>query len=228
MPQLKSGIVIAVDGPAASGKGTLSRKLSDIFTLAYLDTGLLYRAVGLAAIFSGYDYNNLSNAQIIAITKEINLNELDNPLLRSEECGKIASIVAAIPLIRAGLIDIQKQFANDRHPHAAGVIIDGRDIGTIICPDAAIKFFITASPQIRAKRRWLQLTESGKTVTIDDVTNEIITRDERDSSRAAAPLRIATGANVIDTSDMTIDDVVFAASAIIRTKLNCSGTVRKQ
>ncbi len=202
-------MLIAIDGPAASGKGTIAKQIAANYNLKYLDTGRLYRAVGflLENSMEGRDITTLSydELQVKAeeIAKNLDLNILNNPEILNEEIGKIASIVSAIPQVRDALMDVQKMVASDE----SGSVLDGRDIGTVICPDADFKFFITASAEIRAKRRFLQLQASKKDVKEADVLQDILSRDERDSNRIVAPLAPATDAIFLDTTEMSIDDV---------------------
>ena len=188
-------LVIAIDGPAASGKGTVAGALARHLGLPYLDTGLLYRAVGHAALAMEPPFDEHQTAVYAATVEPATL---DNPDYRTREAGEAASRVAAMPGVRAGLLDFQKQFAN----RIEGAVIDGRDIGT---PDAPAKLFVTARPEVRAERRWKQLIGQGQDVTLDDVLADIRRRDERDSSRAAAPLVQAADAALLDTSEMTIE-----------------------
>jgi len=193
-----SGLVIAVDGPAASGKGTVASALARHFSLPYLDTGLLYRAVGYAALRTDPPFDEMQAALFAA--NEVP-DALDDPGYRTAEVGEAASRVAAMPDVRAGLLDFQKRFAAREH----GAVIDGRDIGTVIAPAAKAKLFVTARPEIRAERRWKQLTAQGQDLSLEAVLADIRKRDERDSSRSAAPLVQAEDAHLLDTSEMTIE-----------------------
>jgi len=204
-----SGFVIAVDGPAASGKGTVSSGLAALYGYPVLDTGLLYRAVGMAAARAGADLDSAEAAGVIA--RGLDPALLDDPTLRSRQAGEAASRVAVHPQVRAALLDFQRAFAA-RQP---GAVIDGRDIGTVIAPDAPAKLFVTARPEVRAERRWKQLMGQGETVTLDAVLADIRLRDERDSGRAAAPLVRADDAVLLDTSEMTIDQAADAARRIV-------------
>jgi cytidylate kinase len=185
-------LVIAVDGPAASGKGTVAAALARHFGLPYLDTGLLYRAVGHAS------RDGRDPAQAAA---ELDLAQLDDPALRTRLAGELASRAAAIPQVRAALLDFQRRFAGQ----AQGAVLDGRDIGTVIAPGAQAKLFVTARPEVRADRRWKQLKGQGEEVSFDEVLADIRIRDERDSRRSAAPLVMAPDAALLDTSEMTIE-----------------------
>ena len=202
-------LVIAVDGPAASGKGLLGRNISKRLNCPYLDTGKLYRAVGYAILRDG---SNLNNAELAAhYAENIDMDLLQNPEIETEEAGRAASIVSAIPAVRAALLTFQRNIADN----PAGAILDGRDIGTVVCPNANIKFFITASLDARAYRRTKQLQSMGKRVTREAVLQDLQARDARDSSRSVAPMKPADDAIVVDTTDMTADMVLqFAMDKI--------------
>jgi len=199
-------LLIAIDGPAASGKGTLAKRLAAHFGLPHLDTGLLYRAVGWAAEQTGQ-----APATAAAYLKA---PDLDNPALRTDEAGQAASKVAAIPEVRANLLKFQKEFAYQ----PSGAVLDGRDIGTVICPDAPVKLFVTASPQARVERRYQELRERGADTIKPRVLAEMAERDRRDSERAAAPLKAAPDAYHLDTSDMDADAAFAAALTFISSK----------
>jgi CMP/dCMP kinase len=194
-------MIIAVDGPAAAGKGTIARALARHFGYHFLDTGSLYRMVGLSVLKAGANPNDAEAA--VAAAHALSPQNFRDEDLRSEEVGSAASIVAVIPEVRAALLDFQRSFARKQ----PGAVLDGRDIGTIVCPDADAKLFITASPEVRARRRQMELGAPD----YDTVLAEIRARDLRDSQRATAPLVPAADAVVIDTSDMTIEDAVHAA-----------------
>ena len=204
-----SGFIIAVDGPAASGKGTVSSGLAALYGYPVLDTGLLYRAVGMATARAGADLDSAEAAG--AVARGLDPALLDDPALRTREAGEAASRVAVHPPVRAALLDFQRAFAQ-RQP---GAVIDGRDIGTVIAPDAPAKLFVTARPEVRAERRWKQLLGQGETVTLDAILADIRQRDERDSGRATAPLVRADDAVLLDTSEMTIDQAADAARRIV-------------
>ena len=199
-------LVIAVDGPAASGKGTMARRLAVHFGLPHLDTGLLYRAVGWKAAQSGR-----APADVAA---ELTAADLEDPALRTDEAGQAASRVAALPQVRANLLNFQKKFSSQ----ASGAVLDGRDIGTVICPDAPVKLFVTASVEARAERRYQELQAGGADTIKPRVLAEMAERDRRDSERAAAPLKAAPDAYHLDTSDMDADAAFAAALAFIERK----------
>jgi 3-phosphoshikimate 1-carboxyvinyltransferase len=192
--------IIAVDGPAASGKGTLARRLASHYGYAYLDTGSLYRAVGLRLIYGDQDPND--RAAAIEAAQSITESDLANPRLRQERIGKAASIVSAMPEVREALLEYQRNYA--RRPE--GAVLDGRDIGTVVCPDADVKIFITADLETRAKRRHRELSGEGIEVVYDSVLRDLKERDDRDSKRDAAPLKAAEGALVLDTTGLTAQE----------------------
>ncbi len=210
-------MIIAIDGPAASGKGTLARRLAERFGLAYLDTGTLYRAVGLALLRAGEDPHDEAAAEAAAARLDRAL--LDDPELRSEAVGEAASIVAASPRVRARLLDVQRDFA--AHPPAGrkGAVLDGRDIGTVVCPDADLKLFVTASDEERARRRHRELEAKGARTDFATVLADLKARDARDSDRAAAPLARAEDAILLDTSELSIDAVFARAAALVEERL---------
>jgi cytidylate kinase len=193
---------VAIDGPAASGKGTISRRIAAHFGFAHLDTGLLYRAVGRKV---------MDGAEPLAAAQALVAEDLEAQDLRGAEVAQAASKVAAIPEVRAALTDFQVAFAR----RAGGAVLDGRDIGTVICPEAEVKLFVTASDEVRAHRRFLELAARGDDVTEAGVLADLRARDARDSARETAPLRAAEDAIVLDTSTMTIDEAVTAAVAVI-------------
>jgi cytidylate kinase len=199
-------LVIAIDGPSASGKGTLAKRLAAHFGLPHLDTGLLYRAVGWAAFRTGRPPEELAAGLLAA--------DLDNPELRGDEAGQWGSKVAANIEVRANLLKFQKEFSS-RGP---GAVLDGRDIGTVICPDAPVKLFVTASAESRAERRYQELRGRGVDTIKPRVLAEMAERDRRDSERAAAPLKAAPDAWLLDTSDMDADAAFAAALAFIERK----------
>jgi cytidylate kinase len=202
-------MIVAIDGPAASGKGTLARKLAAHFGLPHLDTGLLYRATARALIEQGYDLGDKEAA--IAAARGLALTDFDENALRGHEMAEAASIVAAIPEVRAALVDLQRAFA--RRP--GGAVLDGRDIGTVICPEARPKIFVTASAGARATRRALELRARGEAADYAAVLAEILQRDERDKTRAAAPLVPAADAVLLDTTTLDIEGAFRAAVKIV-------------
>jgi CMP/dCMP kinase len=201
-------MIIAVDGPAASGKGTLTRKLAEHFNLARLDTGMIYRAVGLKALEIGDPADELV---AVEAARSLAFDDLDQAGLRDEAAGKAASQVAAIPAVRDILLKFQRNFATNPPNNKNGAVLDGRDIGTVVCPDASYKLFISASSEVRAERRYKELQERGEEAIRSAILRDIIDRDERDRSRTVAPLEPATDAEIIDTSDMDADAVFTAA-----------------
>ncbi len=199
-------LVIAIDGPSASGKGTLAKRLAAHFGLPHLDTGLLYRAVGWIAARTGQPPAKVAS--------DLTSAALDDPALRSDEAGQQGSRVAAIPEVRVNLLKFQKEFSSQ----AQGAVLDGRDIGTVICPDAPVKLFVTASLESRAERRFQELRQRGVDTIKTRVLAEMAERDRRDSERAAAPLKAAPDAWLLDTSDMDADAAFAAALAFIERK----------
>ena len=204
-----SGFVIAVDGPAASGKGTIATRLGAMFGLPVLDTGLLYRGVGVLTARAGADPDDPQAAGAIAAT--LTAGQLDDPALRTRAAGELASRVAIHHPVRAALLDFQHAFA--RQP--GGAVLDGRDIGTVICPQAPAKLYVTATPEVRAERRWKQLKGQGEDVGYDDVLADIRKRDARDGAREAAPMVAAPDAELLDTTEMTIEQAADAARRIV-------------
>ena len=210
-------MIIAIDGPAAAGKGTLARKLATEFNLAFLDTGALYRATGLRVMRNGTD---LADAQAAAAeAQNITLEDRENPALRDEATGDMASKVSAIPEVRAALLDYQRNFATNPPEGFFGSILDGRDIGTVVCPNADAKIFVTASDEVRAHRRWLELSAKDNTVQEAVVLAEMQQRDARDAARATAPMKAAEDAHLLDTSNLAIDAAFDAAKAFVSSKL---------
>ncbi len=205
-----TGLVIAVDGPAASGKGTVAARLAKTYGLPFLDTGLLYRAVGMGVLAAGGDLGD--EAAATAVARGLNASGLsDDPALTTGEAGEAASRVAGYPGVRAALLDLQQAFA--RQP--GGAVLDGRDIGTVIAPDAPAKLFITATPETRATRRWKQLTARGDDISFEAMLADIVKRDERDAGRGAAPMVQAGDAVLLDTTEMDIETAFDAARRIV-------------
>jgi cytidylate kinase len=203
------GFVIAVDGPAASGKGTIASRLAKAFELPHLDTGLLYRAVGVLLAEAGGD--GADEAAAAKIARTLKVADLDQERFRTGAAGEAASRVAVHPAVRAALLDQQRRFA----AQPGGAVLDGRDIGTVIAPQAPAKLFVTASPLARAERRWKQLQSQGESLALEAVIADIARRDERDAGRAAAPLVAAPDAVLLDTSEMSIDLAADAARRIV-------------
>ncbi|MGX5736221.1 (d)CMP kinase [Bosea thiooxidans] len=204
--------VIAVDGPAASGKGTLARRLAAHYGLPYLDTGLLYRMVARAMLDAGHDIRDAEAAG--RIVESFDETAFPEERLRGREIGEAASVVAAVPAVRAGLLARQRRFAGQ----AGGAVLDGRDIGTVICPEAPAKLFVTATPEVRAARRHKELIGRGEAVTLDGILADIRRRDARDSGRSDAPLKAAEDAVTLDTSALTVEEAVAAAIGIVEAR----------
>lgn len=218
-------MIIAVDGPVASGKGTIATKLAEILGYAFLDTGRLYRAVALLMIEANEDVENIEKAEAYALSlKEANIYSIvANPKIRDEKTGLVASKVAAMPKVRSALLDVQRNFAH--YPYfedktlAKGAVLDGRDIGTLICPEAEAKLFVTASPEIRAERRYKELQNKGISVIYEHVLADMKERDERDKNRTVAPLVLAKDAYLLDTSLLDINAAVDKALAFVRSRI---------
>ena len=205
-------MIIAIDGPAASGKGTIARRLAEHLGVPHLDTGLLYRATARVLLDAGHRLDDVERA--VAAARGLALLDFDEARLRGREMGDAASVVGAIPAVREALIDAQRRFA--RRPE--GAVLDGRDIGTVICPDAPVKIFVTAAPETRAQRRALELARRGEKVDYAHVLDDIRKRDERDSNRSSAPLKMAEDAVALDTTKLDIEAAVAAAVAIVERK----------
>ena len=201
--------VIAVDGPSAAGKGTLARRLAAHFGLRYLDSGGLYRAVAARLLRDGVDLDD--EARAVAAARALHEADLAAPDLRREAVGRAASVIAPIPALRDALLDYQRRFAGT----PPGAVIDGRDIGTVVCPDATHKLFVTASPEVRVERRYRELAAGGAAVERDQVRREMAARDARDQGRHVAPLAAAADAVELDTSGLDADQAFDAAVAAI-------------
>ncbi len=205
-------LVIAIDGPAASGKGTLARRLAAHYKLPHLDTGLLYRAVGCALLDQGLRLDDAEAAE--AAARGLSLTDFDEARLRTRDMGDAASVVGAMPCVRAALIDMQRRFA----ARAEGAVLDGRDIGTVICPQARVKIFVTASPETRAQRRALELAGRGEKADYGAILEDVHKRDARDRDRATAPLKAAADAVTLDTSELDIEEAFAAAVKIVEAR----------
>ncbi len=221
---MKTPVVIAVDGTAASGKGTLAKRLAKHFGFAHLDSGSLYRLTALAVVAAGGNPENEADA--VAAAHAVDPAQANDPAIRSDRIAAVASIVAALPAVRAVLLDFQRHFAADPPAGAPGAVIDGRDIGTIVCPEAPAKLFVDAKPQTRAHRRWLELQAFGVAADEQAVLAEILARDARDRQRAVAPLRPAADAILLDTSELDIDAAFAAALALVSPKIEDALQVR--
>jgi cytidylate kinase len=202
-------MIIAIDGPAASGKGTLGKRLAVHYGLRHLDTGLIYRAVAKALLDAGHSPDNRERA--VAAAEALDPSRFDEPALKSQPVGEAASLVSAIPEVRRALLMFQRNFG--RAP--PGAVLDGRDIGTVIFPDADVKIFVTATPEVRARRRAIELEQAGDRTNEADVLSDIRRRDERDRKRAAAPLKVAPEAHLLDTTHLDIDAAFRAAIDIV-------------
>jgi cytidylate kinase len=210
-------VIVAIDGPAASGKGTLGRRIAAHYGLAHLDTGKLYRAIARDTLATGASPSDASAA--LSAAKALDLGTLDDPSLIDGKLGEVASVVASHPQVRGALLAYQRAFAR-RKP---GAVLDGRDIGTVICPDADVKLFVTATPEERARRRYRELREAGNSVSEADVLADIGRRDERDKGRATAPLRQAEDAHLLDTTNLDIDAAFKAAIDLIDAAMGRAG-----
>ncbi len=203
-------MIVAIDGPAAAGKGTVAARLAAYFGLPYLDTGLLYRAIGRKLALAGESPDDPAAAGRAA--QSIDREDLADPTLRGHEAGELASRVAVHPEVRRALLAFQRTFAHGPR----GAVLDGRDIGTAIVPDADVKIFVTASPEVRAVRRTAELQAKGRDISYERILAEIVSRDARDSGRATAPLAVAPDAHILDTSDLDREGAFQAALAIVK------------
>jgi cytidylate kinase len=202
-------VIIAIDGPAASGKGTIGKRLAAHYGLRHLDTGLLYRAVAKSVIDAGQSLEN--RAAAVSAAKSLDPAAFDEAALKGPSVGEAASLVSAIPEVRAALVSLQRDFAAAQ----PGAVLDGRDIGTVICPDADVKIFVTAAPELRAQRRANEYRASGKNIDEVIVLADIRARDERDSNRSASPLKQADDAHLLDTTNLDVEAAVAAAITIV-------------
>jgi CMP/dCMP kinase len=202
-------MIIAIDGPAASGKGTLGRRLAAHFGLRHLDTGLIYRAVAKALMDAGHPLDDRGRA--VAAARTLDPDQFDEKSLKGHAMGEAASIVSAIPEVRDALLKFQRDFA----AAPPGAVLDGRDIGTVICPDAGVKIFVVAAPEERARRRAAELKAAGQPADEAEILADILRRDERDRTRAVAPLKPAADAHLLDTTRLAIDAAVQAAVDIV-------------
>jgi CMP/dCMP kinase len=210
-------MIIAIDGPAASGKGTLAKRIAAHFKLPHLDSGLLYRAVARDVLRLGGKLDDAKAAT--AAARVIDPATLDDPTLRLGEIGEAASVVARIPGVRSALLAFQRDFAGQ----PSGAVLDGRDIGTVVCPDADVKIYVTAAPEVRARRRHLELQDRGEATTFVAVVADIQRRDERDASRSASPMHPAPDAVLLDTSNLDIEAAFDTAVGVISRKVGQRG-----
>jgi len=207
-------IIIAIDGPSASGKGTIARRLAAHLGFAHLDTGLLYRAVGLAVVRAGGDLSDPVLAEKAALALDV--SQLNDPALREDEAAVAASKVAAMPTVRAALLRFQKDFCATPPDGKAGAVLDGRDIGTVIAPEAVVKIYVTASAETRAERRFKELQGRGENVSYDDVLKDMQERDARDAARTTAPLKPAPDAIMLDTTCMSAEEAFECSLNIVK------------
>jgi cytidylate kinase len=206
---LSTNLIIAIDGPAASGKGTLGRRLADYYHLPHLDTGLTYRAVGLMLLEKGWSLDDQAHA--IEAARQVDLGSMDREILSAHAVADAASRVAVIPEVRRILVEKQRDFA----AAPGGAVLDGRDIGTVVCPDADVKLYVTASPEVRAMRRLRDIEGRGGKADLAEILDDIRKRDERDMGRADSPLKPAADAHLLDTSEMSIEAAFQRARAIV-------------
>ena len=210
---MQTPFVIALDGPAASGKGTLARLISDHYGFAHLDTGTLYRGVAWVILSEGGDPADTAVAAKAA--REFSQAKIAGADIRTKEVGAASSVVAVNPDVRAALLDFQRRFAVAPPNNAAGAVLDGRDIGTVVCPDATVKFFVTAGAKERSRRRWLELVQTRPDLEESTVYNDLLERDARDAARADAPMVAAEDAELLDTTHLSIDAAFAAARRVI-------------
>lgn len=209
-------MIIAVDGTLASGKGTIARALGQAFGLPCLDTGALYRGVAVAVLEAGKDPAN--PAEAAACARALEPASIDEAQIRTAAAGAAASVVSAHPEVRQALFDLQRRFASQ----PGGAVLDGRDIGTVICPDADVKLFVDARPELRAQRRWQELTRRGEDVDLADIARQLAERDARDAGRPNAPMKPAQDAVLLDTSQLSIDAAIREAVRIVQHKTRAS------
>ncbi|MCR9268924.1 MAG: (d)CMP kinase [Hyphomonadaceae bacterium] len=202
-------MIIAIDGTLASGKGTIAKRLSGWYGLPHMDTGRLYRATGVAAMNKNTDFDD--PAALAKVARTLDLNDYSEDQLRTAEAGQAASKVAAVPEVRAALLELQRAFAHQ----PKGAVLDGRDIGTVVCPDADVKLWVDASVEVRAERRWKELHDKGETLSLDEMIAQLKERDERDKTRKDAPMIAAVDSVLIDTTHLTIDAAVDKARAAV-------------
>ncbi|NKJ39697.1 (d)CMP kinase [Rhizobium sp. SG570] len=207
-------MIIAIDGPAAAGKGTLARRIADAYGFHHLDTGLTYRATAKALLDAGLPLDDETVAE--AMARKVDLAGLDRAILSQHEIGEAASKIAVMPAVRRALVEAQRSFA-DREP---GTVLDGRDIGTVVCPGAPVKFYVTASAEVRAKRRYDEIVEAGGRADYAAIFEDVKRRDERDMGRTDSPLRPSEDAYLLDTSEMSIEAAFQTAKSIIDTALS--------
>ncbi|NGO65083.1 (d)CMP kinase [Rhizobium daejeonense] len=206
---MSTSFTVAIDGPAAAGKGTLSRQIASHYGFHHLDTGLTYRAVAKALLDAGQPLDNEAIAEATALA--IDLAGLDRSVLSQHQIGEAASKIAVMPKVRRALVEAQRKFA----AKTPGTVLDGRDIGTVVCPEAPVKLYVTASPEVRARRRYDEIISGGGSADFNDVFADVKRRDERDMGRADSPLKPADDAHLLDTSEMSIEAAFQAARAFI-------------
>jgi len=204
-----TAMIIAIDGPAASGKGTLAKRLAQHYGFRHLDTGVIYRAVAKALLDQGFELTD--EARAVAAAMALDPEKFGDPALKSHQIGEAASVISVLPKVREALVSFQRQFAAE----PPGAVLDGRDIGTVICPNAEVKIFVVADPAVRARRRTLEARTRGETADEAIILADILKRDERDKNRAAAPLKAAADAHILDNSNLDIEGGVRAAIAIV-------------
>ena len=204
-----TAMIIAIDGPAASGKGTLAKRLAQHYGFRHLDTGVIYRAVAKALLDQGFELTD--EARAVAAAMALDPEKFGDPVLKSHQIGEAASVISVLPKVREALVSFQRQFAAE----PPGAVLDGRDIGTVICPNAEVKIFVVADPAVRAHRRTLEARSRGEAADEAMILADILKRDERDKNRAAAPLKAAADAHILDNSNLDIEGGVRAAIAIV-------------